>query len=285
MPLENAVVETLAYSDVFDYPLTIDELHRYCVVSASRDEVEQCAAINKEVSLCDGYYFLTGRDEIVVLRKRREFASRKIYKRAMFYGRILGRLPFIRMAALTGSLAVRNCDESADYDYMLVAKAGRVWTARVFALLLNRVANLLGETLCPNLIVSENRLEWKSRDLYSAREIEQMVLIHGEVVHLRLRVVNNWIQHYLPNITIDPEKVEEKKYPLQKLLEFFLQGSLGDKFEAWEMNRKIARFSNQADFGTETNFNADICQGNFGHHGMWTIQKYQERLEKLRITK
>lgn len=286
MLLENAILETLAYSDIFDYPLTADELYRFLVLSAERSEVKQCADSMQNISFKDGYYHLIGRDDIVELRKYHEAISNRIFNRAIFYGRILGVLPFVRMVALTGSLAVRNCDDTADYDYMLVTKVGRVWTARAFALLLNRLAHLFGETLCPNLIVSEDMLEWKSKDLYSAREIEQMVLLHGEDVHSCLRVVNKWIRDYLPNVIIEAEKEKEKEkgFIFQRFFEFFLQGSLMDKFEAWEMNRKIARFSKQVDFGIETNFNADICQGNFGHHGLSTMQKYERRLEQLKIT-
>ena len=47
------------------------------------------------------------------------------------------------------------------------------------------------------------------------------------------------------------------------------------------MTRKIARFTNQEGFGLETTFTADICQGNFDHHGSWTMQKYHERLFAL----
>jgi hypothetical protein len=283
MSLENAIVETLAYSDVFDYPLTAEELCRYLGVSASQDDVKQCADSMELVNFHNGYYFLNGRDAIVQLRKERNLASAEIFKRAIFYGRILGNLPFIRMVALTGSLAVRNCDEAGDYDYMLVAKPGRVWLARAFALFLNRIANLFGEILCPNLIVSENMLEWKSKDLYTARELEQMVLISGEDVYCRLRVVNEWIKHYLPNVIIEAKYSFEGNSFFPKIIEFFLQGALGNRFETWEMHRKIDRFSKQAGFGNETNFNADICQGNFNHHGLWTMREYEKRLQDLRV--
>ena len=284
MSLEVAILEALAYSDIFDFPLTEAELHRFIVMSASQHDVEKCATMMKNVKLSDGYYYLTGRAEIVDIRKRREITSRKAFKRAMFYGRILGALPFVRMVALTGSLAVRNCDTICDYDYMLVTKPGRVWLARAFALLLNRIVHLFGDILCPNLIISENVLEWSPRNLYTAREICQMVLICGENTYSHFRLVNKWVKEYFPNIEGEaaPGSVDSKSV-LQISVEFLLRGALGNLIESWEMNRKIERFFRQAGFGVETQFNAEICQGNFGHHGMLTLEKYQKRLYEYKL--
>jgi len=285
MLLENAILKTLAYSDIFDYPLTADELHRFLVVSASRHDVEQCAAKMKDVSLKDGYYFLASRDEIVELRKRREAVSRKIFKRAMFYGRILGALPFVRMVALTGSLALLNLSRDPDMDYMLVTGNGRVWTARAFAILLGKIVRLFGDTICPNLIVSERALEWPLHDLYSARELCQMIPITGYDLYLRLFASNSWVESFLPNVC--PKKTSEvfKTSEVSIAAELPLRGVFGDKFESWEMTRKIARFSKQPGFGAETVFTADVCQGNFHHHRKWTYDAYQERLLFLGLKK
>lgn len=282
-PLESAILETLAYSDVFDYPLIIDELHRFLTVSATLEEVRNCVIDMRQVSSANGYYFLAGRSEIVNIRIQREGNSRKAFRRAMFYGCILGELPFIRMVALTGSLAMLNLSKNKDMDYMLVAKPGRVWTARAFALLFARLTRLFGDVICPNVIVSENALEWTERNLYTAREFAQMILVSGEDVFRYLRVVNMWVKDVLPNYVI---LIEAKDLgggnAIQLFLEIFLKGKLGDLFESWEMNRKIARFKKQAGYGAETNFSADICQGNFDHHGLWTLKAYNERLESLK---
>ena len=209
MSLENAILETLVYSDIFDYPLTADELHRFLGVSASRQNIKPCAATMKDVSLKDGYYFLASRDEIVDLRKRRETVSRKVFKRAMFYGRILGALPFVRMVALTGSLAMLNLSKNPDMDFMLVARHGRVWTARAFAILLGKIARLFGDTICPNLIISEHSLEWPLHDLYSARELCQMIPIAGSDFYLRLFAANSWVESFLPNANPKTSEVFE----------------------------------------------------------------------------
>jgi len=280
MPLENAILQTLAYSDIFDFPLTRDELHRFLVAPSSKSDIEQCAAKMENISFDDGYYFLTGRDEIVDLRRKRENNSRKTFNRAMFYGSILGGLPFVRMVTLTGSLAMLNLSKNPDMDFMLVAKHGRVWTARVFAILLAKIASVFGDTICPNLIVSERTLDWPSHDLYSARELCQMIPISGYEIYLRLFAANTWTKSLLPNA--NPISFEMLK--ASKTLnagEFFLRGKIGDKFEAWEMKRKIARFSSQIGFGAETVFTADICQGNFHHHRQSTDDIYQDRLSAL----
>ncbi len=282
-PLERAILETLAYSDVFDYPLSLEELHRFLTISATKVEIQEQLVRMKDVSSAHGYYFLAGRSEIVDIRKRREENSRKAFRRAMFYGRILGSLPFIRMVALTGSLAMLNLSKNKDMDYMLAAKPGRVWTVRAFALLLARVTRSFGDVICPNVIVSEHALEWTERNLYTAREFAQMIPISGEDVFRRLRVVNRWVEDVLPNhVILSEAKDLSGGNAIQLVLEFLLNSKLGSLFEFWEMNRKIARFQKQAGYGVETNFSPDVCQGNFDHHGLWTLKAYNERLESLK---
>ena len=280
--LERAILETLAYSDVFEYPLRVDEIYRYLPVPV--DEVQVLQALSAATDLVgeqDGFYFLAGREQIVEIRKQREVHSQKLMRQALRYGRILGALPFIRMAALTGSLAVLNSTKAADFDYMLVTAPNHVWTARAFALLFNRVTRLFGHTLCPNLIVSENVLAWSTHDLYSARELCQMVPITGMDVYRKLLKANEWTKEFLPNVEQTSEVSETSEVLLRNILEFPLRGKLGDQIESWEMQRKITRFSQQAGFGEETVFNADVCQGNFDHHKQWTQAALQNRLRKL----
>ena len=281
--LERAILETLTYSDIFEYPLRLDELHRYLPMSADGDDLPiALRALNGQVENKNEFYFLAGRQEIVQIRRQRAARSSKLLPTAIWYGRILGTLPYIRMVALTGSLAVLNISKNADFDYMLVTSPGRVWTARAFALLYNRFVGWFGHTICPNLIVSENSLEWPLHDLYSARELCQMIPITGMNVYRRLLEANQWTKDFLPNAFLDSGSllptVQKLASAFQTLLEFPLRGKLGDRFEQWEMNRKIARFSKQQGFGEETIFNAEVCQGNFHHHRKWTREAFEEKI-------
>jgi len=284
--LERAILETLAYSDVFEYPLRLDEIHRYLPQCAEMEETAKAlASLAGQVGEKDGLFFLAGHEGIVDIRKRRETYSRMLLPRALTYGRMLGVLPFVRSVALTGSLAALNCSGGADFDYMLIAAHERVWTARAFALLLNRVARLFGHTLCPNIIVSEKALNWPAHDVYSAHEFCQMIPITGMALHAKLIEANAWIEEALPNAfqssTLLPRP--ERIPLLQTLLELPLRGKFGAWIERWEMNRKIARFSRQAGYGEETVFNADLCQGNFSRHRQRTSDTFKSKLNALGI--
>ena len=289
--ISQAAFDTLLYSDIFDFPLTASEAYKYLSGSVATFG-DVCKALNSEPRVMQkrGYYCLVERAEIVWLREQRELRSKKLLPYALAYGRIIGALPFVRLVALTGSLAVHNISTNEDFDYMLVTEPGRLWTARAFVMLLGRLTRLWGHTICPNVIVTENCLEWSRHDLYSARELCQMIPISGMDMHQRLMAANSWVKGFLPNayqeIIRSPLKegrLENTKV-YQRIFEFLLGGHLGARFESWEMLRKIERFSRQAGFGEETIFTADLCQGNFDHHRKWTQQVLDGRYGTLAST-
>ena len=283
--ISRSVLDTLLYSDIFDFPLTAPEIHKYLYGrTATYDEV--CRVLDSEPRFVreGNYITLPGRRELVSLREERELRSQELLPIALAYGRVIGRLPFIRMVALTGSLAVHNVSNDFDFDYMLVTKPGRLWTARAFVLLFGRWTRMQGHTICPNLLISENSLAWRQHDMYSARDFCQMVPIVGFDVYQKLIKVNPWVAEFLPNaykeligVSIEKKKLDFK----QSTFEFSLRGSFGDRLERWEMERKVVRFSRQEGYSEETIFSADICQGNFDHHRYRTEQEFQTRMNRL----
>lgn len=279
--LEEALLKTLAYSDVFDYPLTLDELHKYLGASATKEEIKNCIENTKQINFRDGYYYLSGRDEIIKTRLLRERKSKPIFKRALFYGKIIAKFPFVRMMALTGSLAMLNLSKEIDMDFMLITKPKRLWFARAFAVTFGRLIRLLGDRICINLLISENHLHWSQHDLYSAREICQMIPISGSDSLYKFRIANLWTEEFLPNANMDSTSLLvdlQKQTTLQKLFELPFLSKLGDKLEQWAMNFQMKIISRHENVGDETNFTTDICQGNFHQHKKWTMEAYQERL-------
>ena len=111
-----------------------------------------------------------------------------------------------------------------------------------------------------------------------------MLEVSGGGQMARLMKVNSWAKLLLPNFIHSASREQKENTvvtKLQAVLEKWFGGSLGERFEKWEMNRKIARFQKQAGFGAETNFTAEVCQGNFHHHRGWTKEAFEKRLVEI----
>ncbi|MGZ9167219.1 MAG: hypothetical protein ACXW4U_18770 [Anaerolineales bacterium] len=284
--LLRSVLHTLAYADIFDYPLTASEVHRYLTAAkASREEVARVLLDASLFAQVDDYFTLRGREHIVETRKRRAIIAAQLWPKAVRYGRMIAMLPFVRMVAVTGSLAMKNADEGNDVDYMIVTAPNRLWTCRALSLLLARLANLEGVNLCPNYLVTTNALELKERSLYVAHELAQMIPLAGMKTYREIRRLNLWIHDYLPNALMEPEMLqlvrrEETNSFIQRTLEIISGIPFFSGLEKWEMNRKIARLTREQSSSFESYFSADVCKGHVDRHG----QKTEDVLmKKLRI--
>ena len=281
--LSQAVLQTIAYSDIFDYPLTAHEIHRYLTgVKASYEQVLQVLE-EEPVTRVGEYFTVPGREAIAGIRMRREASSRKIMPRAVRYGRILAALPYIRMVTLTGSLAMSNMEEGQDIDYMIVTAPNHLWTCRALALLVARFARFENIQLCPNFLITENALTLTDRSLYAAHEMTQMILISGPETYDRMRRLNAWTDEYLPNAQGAPKIFDMPKTPtqFQILFEFLSLLFPVRLIEQWEMNRKIKKLSREQASSSESRFTRDVCKGHADRHGEKTVRALNERLQSF----
>lgn len=212
--ISGAIIQTLAYCDHFDYPLTAEELHSRLIkqkISPAQLRAHLahlCAA--KKLGVQSGYYYLPGRSHLVAQRRSRQLiSSRKLTKLNALIPR-LGQLPGILAIYLTGSLAMRNAVERDDLDLFIVTKNGRLWTTR---LLLTLYVELLGlrrrphskrpaNQLCLNLYLTPQAFTLPSpkRSLYTAYELIQAIPLYDpHQTRTALLASNPWIKNYLPN--------------------------------------------------------------------------------------
>ncbi len=166
--IEQAVVVTMAYADLFDYPPTREELHRYLVgTAAAPAEVDAAIArlIGRHLEQRDDYLCINGREEIFEIRTRRHRASPPRWTAARRYARALSRWPFVRMVAVCGSLAMDNVDEDGDIDVFCITAPGRLWWGQAAAMLLRRWPGFARQRVCPNYFLSQESLLLEDRDL------------------------------------------------------------------------------------------------------------------------
>lgn len=284
-PVERGVVEALAYADVFDWPLTPREIHRYLPVGATLDEVaaalEPGAPASCLVERAGEFAKLCGRGDLAGLRRQRARHSAGIWPRAMAWARIVGRLPFVRMVAVTGSLAVRAARDGDDVDLFVVTADGRLWLTRAMTMLIVRAARLRRLRLCPNYLLAASALQIPDRSLFTARELVQMVPVAGGEVYVELMARNAWYREFLPNA--EPRAVDRSSPPnrwLGRLLEAALGSRIADRFERWEMNRKTRQLC-AASASAETRYDATCCKGHADEHGRRVVAEFEARLNRL----
>lgn len=290
--LDEAILRTLAYADVFDYPLTPSEVHHF-LIGARRSSESVQAALNSSARLlaqttrANGYVMLRGRQTIGDLREGRQLASARLWPRARRWAAVMGWLPFVRMVAVTGALALDNAPAGDDVDYLIVTAPGRVWLARGLAVLVVRAARLTGVGLCPNYVLAETALAQARRDLYVAHDLAQMVPLVGREVCAAMRAANAWMLAYLPNAEA-PLRQEPDLAPrgwlggLKRLAERLLGGPLGDALEGWERRRKLARFAPSARQPTSAaELDAERVKGHFEDHGLPILRRFEERARQF----
>lgn len=287
------ILHTVAYSDIFDYPLTAQEIHRYLIgVRASLGQVRSCLHDSHWASLHlserDGYFALPGREAVVDTRRRRTQVSAALWRKAARYSRWIASLPFVRMVAVTGTLAVDNAEPGADVDYLIVTEPNRLWIVRTLVVAWVHVAKLERLELCPNYLLTLDALDRFDRSLFTAHELAQMIPLYGSAVYDDLLGQNDWARSFLPN-AFEARNVSEARQRctpawtgLKWALEVALAGGRGDRWEKRIQAAKIPQLIAQANqYGSKSAiFTPQLCKGHMGDHDRQIAGLYQTRVNQ-----
>jgi hypothetical protein len=198
-------------------------------------------------------------------------------------------IPFVRLVAVTGGLAVHNVEAADDVDFFVATVPGRLWLARAFVLGLVLFARRRGLELCPNYLLSTDALALPERGSYAARELVQMVPLYGRAVYHDLRAANTWVAQELPNAYLPlPSADLDDLGPLQRwkdAAERLLGGWLGDTLERFERTRKIRKLTRglPRQPADRTQFDLDQCKGHFDGHGCRVTRRFADQLARYGV--
>lgn len=212
--------KTLSYSAVFKYPMSKFQLYSFLITrnnySVKFFERSLRRLVKKRhIKAKNGKYHLTNIRPISWgLRDR---YTKDLFESAKIGFKALKAVPWIKMAAVTGSAASNNAQKDDDLDIFIITEKNRLWITRGFVTLILSVINKYargGEgngKFCCNLFVDESRSKWKkeARNLYVAREILSMhPFIDRDNMYFRFLKQNDWCFRYFRNQKISfPEKL------------------------------------------------------------------------------
>ncbi|PIR13369.1 hypothetical protein COV49_02530 [Candidatus Falkowbacteria bacterium CG11_big_fil_rev_8_21_14_0_20_39_10] len=166
--LEEAVVKTIAFFDLFDCPVTLNEIWRY---SGARRRLSEVIKFLEMEGLKDifesksGFYFLAGREELIKTRLARYNYTDRKFKRAIWVARVFKLVPWIKMMAVGNIIGAHNLKNEGDIDLFIITAKNRIWLARFFCVGIIKLLNLRPkpgqekDKICLSFFVSEDNLD------------------------------------------------------------------------------------------------------------------------------
>ncbi|MCL4418809.1 hypothetical protein M1146_01760 [Patescibacteria group bacterium] len=287
---KNAILKTLLYSDIFDYPLKEFELFRFLIEEKKTEKKTFLANIkgkNANVIFKNGFYCISGRESIIVKRLSREKESLTKLTLAQKIINRISLFPTILFIGVSGALAMKNAEKEDDIDLFVVVRENTVWVSRLFLVLFlkamgkyrKRGVKNVANKICLNMLLDESQLAIPvlRQNLYSAHEVIQLMPIFDrQGVYKKFLDKNKWVEKFLPNSISAKENQAKKKeeifnFPAIKL--FKLLEPFAKKFQLIVMRKYIT---------------IEIVSDNFlafhpFDYRKYVLGEYEKRLRKYKI--
>lgn len=206
------IIDTLSYFDVFNYPLTLDQIYLFLHYNlTSRKLINECIEEIPIVEKKYGYYFFSGRQSCAVKRKISESENKRKTLLAANYSRFLGMVPGVKLVALTGSVAMLNASADDDIDMFIITRKNMLWTTRLLVTFITKILGIKRDyksrknkdKLCLNMFLDEKEMELSEKNLYTAHEIVQMKILYDEhKVFESFMNKNLWIMEFFPKLFV-----------------------------------------------------------------------------------
>lgn len=209
--MEKAILKTLIYSDIFEYPLTLYEIHKWLIgKKINLRQLEKVLKLSKKVRNKKGYFFLRGKDSLVGKRLRRQKQSLLYIRKVTLIAYLFKIIPWLKLVGISGGLSMENADKRGDIDLFIITSKNRLWLSR---LLILGLLSFLGQRrkvtdslkaasgkICCNILVDTDHLNQQRHDIYTSHEVLQMkVLWQRDEIYSKYLSDNYWVFKFLPN--------------------------------------------------------------------------------------
>jgi predicted nucleotidyltransferase len=252
--LKNNILRVLLYYDIFDHPLREEEV--YCFLpenSVAKEDVfkflrEAANAHDSFYGYYDGYVYISTKRENIQSRLRKEKSSEKMWRIAGFMTHIIKRFPFVKAVFVTGSLSKNSIDSGSDIDLMVITVENRIWVVRMLLMLFKKIFLFNSyKYFCINYFISETNLEIPEKNIFTATEIAHLKVLFNEELLKEFINKNIWVKNFFPNYEANDSflhksgtQVNNRKSLIQKFLEIFFAGKVGDYFDRLFMKLIVA---------------------------------------------
>jgi hypothetical protein len=294
--LDRAIVSTIAFFDIFSYPLSAFEVFKYLQKNCSYFQVVlvlQSLEERNVVSSKNSFYCLKGKENNFNIRQKRYNYTKKKIKIARKWSKIFKAFTNLKLLALSNSIGSYNLREGGDIDLFIITKKNKIWTSRFILAFIGKLFHLRPspenekDKLCLSFFISEANLNLqnytKENDLYFLYWLVNLSSIYDKDNYLnKLLGENKWIKNYLPNyfkiVSIDNKKNREDKKKIsykKNSNNGFIENFL--KKIQWKLFPQ--EIKNKANKNKEVIINDEVLKLHVLDRRDYFYQKYLERME------
>ena len=238
MGLRSSILKTLAYFDLFNFPLALQDIRFFLDVEAGETVIERelrtLLRLGRVYRTGD-YYSLQNNPALAERRLKGELHADELLLIAARNARLLYQFPFVRGICISGSLSKRCADERADIDYFIITRANRLWIARTLMHLYKKLSYLRGHQhrFCMNYYIDEEALEIEEKNIFTATEVLTLLPMCGNGALERFFEANTWATRYLPHYRHRhwEGKGHHRSTLAKRMLEALFNNPLGDRLE------------------------------------------------------
>ena len=236
--LERSIVKVLAYFDLFNYPVSEEEILFFLDQPVKRNELMPVLQQLTDAGLLyrlQDYYSLQNDAGLVVRRLKGNRHAQSLLIKAYKISRFLYRFPFVRGVGISGSLSKKFADEDADIDYFIITKSNRLWIARTLMHVYKKLTFLTGRQhwYCMNYYVDEDALQVQEQNIFTATELITLLPVCGNGTMDKFFRANKWAVCYFPNYINkrNDQPKQNRKYISKNIAEWLFNNRLGNKLD------------------------------------------------------
>ena len=242
LKIENSILKALVYFDIFDYPLTENEIRSFLDQPIDENEFTNSMKKllrSKHIFQLHEFYSLQQDPSLAKRRKKGNELAASLLVRAEKIAKFLYKFPYVRAIGVSGSVSKNFADENADIDYFIITKANRLWIARTLLHLYKKNPFLKKRNYhyCMNYFIDEDDLLIEEKNVYTATELFTIIPMAGNGSMTNFFNTNSWSHTYFPNRSLPSVKEDIKKHGpwFKKLAESLLNNKLGTSFDNYLM--------------------------------------------------
>lgn len=246
--IKENILATLAYFDLFSYPLTRTETFLFLKNKYPYNSFDNALKGLLETGLVhqfDKFYTLRNDHYVAVRRNDGNKKAAELIKIAGRIGDLLIKFPYVRGIAISGSLSKNFADEFSDIDLFIITAKNRLWVARTIMHCFKKLAFLVKKEhyFCMNYYIDAQQLEITEKNLYTAIEIGTLIPLQGDLIFEQFYAANAWTRAFLPNKNMRISSAKALKTSvLKNAVEYLFNFSMGNLLDNWLMKITTRRW-------------------------------------------